>query len=124
MIERHRPVNIKVNAPVDEGIAPLVLALNSIEGVMTIDSCQGYDGKAYVYFVVRGSSEDIALFAHRLAQALHVELTERWFWCLVLEWASDQPMMKIVCDNSRIEKMSGVVEGLASLFPQNSVRPS
>lgn len=36
----HRQVMIKVNVECDEGIAPLVHALNGINGVITLDSCQ------------------------------------------------------------------------------------
>lgn len=36
----HEHVLVKVNACVDEKIAPLVEALNSIEGIVTIESCQ------------------------------------------------------------------------------------
>ena len=37
----HREVMVKVNAYVDERIAPLVQLLNSINGMMTWDSCEG-----------------------------------------------------------------------------------
>jgi hypothetical protein len=37
----HREVLMKVNAYVDERIAPLVQLLNSINGMMTWDSCEG-----------------------------------------------------------------------------------
>lgn len=47
----HVEVPIKVTALVDEDIAPLVLALNSWEGILTVCSCQGRtDQSAYVYF--------------------------------------------------------------------------
>ena len=38
----HRQVRVRVNAPVDEGIAPLVEALSRFHGVYTGSSCQGY----------------------------------------------------------------------------------
>ena len=37
----HKQVWVKVDALVDEGIAPLVLALTEFEGVRTYSSCQG-----------------------------------------------------------------------------------
>jgi len=37
----HRQAWVKVNAQVDEEVAPLVLALSEFEGVCTHDSCQG-----------------------------------------------------------------------------------
>lgn len=36
----HREMPIKVTAWVDEGIAPLVTALNDVPGLLTLDSCQ------------------------------------------------------------------------------------
>lgn len=43
-IPAHREIPVKVNAFVDEGIAPLVVALNEFGGVVTVDSCEGRDG--------------------------------------------------------------------------------
>jgi hypothetical protein len=36
----HREIPVRVTAWVDEGVADLVTALNTIGGVMTLDSCQ------------------------------------------------------------------------------------
>lgn len=48
---QHREIPVKVTAWVDEGIAPLVTALNAVNGVLTLDSCQGDpDGVARVTF--------------------------------------------------------------------------
>jgi hypothetical protein len=42
---------VKVNAPVDEGIAEVVEALNAFPKLYTTDSCQGRDdGWAFVWF--------------------------------------------------------------------------
>jgi hypothetical protein len=48
----HREVMVKVNASVDEGIAELVVALSEIDGLETLESCQGHDGErdAFVVF--------------------------------------------------------------------------
>ena len=47
----HREIPVKVTAWVDEGIADLVIALNEVPGVETLDSCQeGPDGLARVTF--------------------------------------------------------------------------
>lgn len=48
----HRQTFVKVNAEVDAGIAAVVSALNEIEGLQTIESCEGERGRkpAYVYF--------------------------------------------------------------------------
>ncbi|MCK9543754.1 MAG: hypothetical protein M0R03_17175 [Novosphingobium sp.] len=46
----HKQVWIKVNSLVDEGIAEIVSLLNTIDGLMTIDSCEGQGDTAYIYF--------------------------------------------------------------------------
>lgn len=49
----HDQVWVKVNAPIDSKIAPLVSILSQVEGLETIESCEGDSGKdspAYVYF--------------------------------------------------------------------------
>lgn len=48
----HAQTWVKVNAPVDLKIAELVSVLNGVEGLETLQSCQGSDGKrdGYVYF--------------------------------------------------------------------------
>lgn len=39
----HKQVWVKVNARVDEGVAPRVVALSEFEDVVTYSSCQGGD---------------------------------------------------------------------------------
>jgi hypothetical protein len=41
---------VKVNAPVDVGIAPLIESLSAFDGVRTIDSCEGNGDSAWVCF--------------------------------------------------------------------------
>ena len=49
----HREIPIKVNAWVDEGIADLVAALSEIEGLVTLESCQGDKGGNDAFVVFR-----------------------------------------------------------------------
>jgi len=48
----HDQVWVKVNAQVDIGIAEIVELLNRVDGLETLQSCQGIPGEApaYVYF--------------------------------------------------------------------------
>jgi hypothetical protein len=50
--EDHEQVWVKVNAPVDCGIASVVSALSKVDGLQTLQSCEGECGgpHAYVYF--------------------------------------------------------------------------
>lgn len=49
----HEQVWVKVNAPVDAGVAEIVSLLNSVKGLETLQSCQGDPGgrHGYVYFL-------------------------------------------------------------------------
>ena len=49
----HKQVMVQVNAPVDEGIADLVSALSGIDGVETLESCQGDAGERAAFVVFR-----------------------------------------------------------------------
>jgi hypothetical protein len=48
----HPQVWVKVNAPVDAGVAEIVAVLNTVDGLETLQSCQGDPGQSdgYVYF--------------------------------------------------------------------------
>jgi hypothetical protein len=48
----HPQVWVKVNAPVDAGVAEIVAVLNTVDGLETLQSCQGDPGESdgYVYF--------------------------------------------------------------------------
>ena len=52
-MDGHREIMVKVNAPVDEGIAPLVAALSSIDGLVTMESCQGDPPERDAFVVFR-----------------------------------------------------------------------
>jgi len=80
-----------VNARVDERIAPLVLAINELPGVLTVDSCErGKNGSAYVYFVLDTPSPcRLARFCARLASLLHGVATGNDGYALRLEWRYD-----------------------------------
>ena len=42
--EKHKQVSVKVSTKVDEKIVDLIVALNAVEGLETISSCQGQPG--------------------------------------------------------------------------------
>jgi hypothetical protein len=86
----HTQVVVKVNAEVDEHVAPLVSALNEFEGVITLDSCQGDKGlMAYVYFTRCGTSGELLSFVNELAANLNARLAARQNeYEMVLEWTA------------------------------------
>jgi hypothetical protein len=50
MKNNHEQIWVKVNAQVDKNIANIVTALNMVNGLLTLDSCEGDEDWAYVYF--------------------------------------------------------------------------
>jgi hypothetical protein len=95
----HKEVQVKVNAWVDEGIAPIITALNQFERVETVDSCQGYGSKweaesigvwgdqlAYTYFRFRGTARDLLTFLQDLSVSLGTRLDSCCDYRLRAEW--------------------------------------
>ena len=76
MVMREHPTTwVKVNALVDKGIAELVVLLNEVEGLQTLESCQGgspanpdEERPAYVFFLSKTGkrSVDLPLTWYRL----------------------------------------------------------
>ena len=94
----HKQTFVKVNAPVDEGIAVVVVALNQIDGVVTLDSCQrGATGEAYVYFTYGNDWYELGTLLERLAAQLRT-LNLCCGFSLSLEWfgSNDQPRARLV----------------------------
>jgi hypothetical protein len=67
----HRTILVKVNAYVDAGVAPLVTALNAIDGVVTLASCeQGPLGLATVCFMYGADWRELAVLLDSLANEI------------------------------------------------------
>jgi hypothetical protein len=73
----HAQTWVKVNAPVDSGIAELISVLNSRHGLETLQSCQGGSGQhGYVYFSF-GEWQKLCRFVFdEMAPHLHKHLGE------------------------------------------------
>lgn len=112
----HEQVAIKVNGFCDEGIQPLVLALNEIGGVVTLDSCEcSVDEEAYVFFNYEGTWQELA----SLLQAMSTELSTRLAGCvyaLRLEWSgsNERPRAQIVVEPQHAVTLAGHLRSLAS----------
>jgi hypothetical protein len=107
----HQEIPLKVTAWIDEGIAPLVQALNALERVETLDSCEddaAYGG--YVFFRYRGDSSEAALFASDLAAKLVPHETDADY-LLSAEWrpGTDEPIFRLACPADHIDRLSCVL---------------
>lgn len=54
----HRQKFIKVNVPVDEGVAELIAALSAFPRLQTISSCQGNGDRPLRIFLFTASMKD------------------------------------------------------------------
>lgn len=73
----HEEIFVKVNAPVDRGIAPLVEALSAIPDLETLESCQGDPDShkmAYVFFRYRDWQAAGELLFEQILGALDEDL--------------------------------------------------
>lgn len=90
----HKEMPVKVNAFVDEGVVPLVVALNSISGVVTLDSCErdAITGEASVYFQYGTRWQNLANLVEALSRALR-SLNLCCGFSVSLEWfgSNDRP---------------------------------
>lgn len=112
----HAQTAVKVNALVDEGIAPLVEALNLFQGVLTIDSCQGGDcQKAYVWFHYGDSPGELASFLHELSVSLGAFLDSCCEFVILMEWlgGTETPTAKVVTDPDYISNLAEALQAVA-----------
>ena|ERR1700691_5518261 len=92
----HEQVWIKVNAPVDAGVAEIVSVLNGVDGLETLQSCQGdLNGKpGYVYFACGDWQKMCSLVFQKIGPTLKGKADEDA--TLTVEATSaDAPMAKL-----------------------------
>ena len=110
----HKQKIIKTNSECDEGIVPLVLALNEIDGVITLDSCQyGCFGLAYVFFRYGDSWQMLG----NLLQAISSELSHINFdfsYTLHLEWlgSNEWPRAQLLVKPEHITTLAKHIRAL------------
>ena len=112
----HIEIPIKVNAYVDEGIAPLVEALNGFLGVVTLDSCEGSgDSHGYVHFAIRGDSTGTFSFVQHLSDALGRQLPSSSEYSVYIEWGdeAERPIGRIIVKQGCVEMLAKALKEIA-----------
>ncbi len=106
----HKQVEVKVNAPVDEGIAPLVEALSSIDGLITIESCQGGKEEAFVDFLYGETWQELGAVAERLASMLR-PLDLCCGYSVIIEWfgSNDRPRGRLLTQPEHVAEIANAV---------------
>lgn len=116
----HSEVQVKVNAFVDEGVAPLVVALNAIDGVVTLDSCEedAGTGEASVYFRYGSSWQDLGALVKTIAELIQgIDLCCGVSVCLEWFGNNDQPRAHLSVRREHVADVARVIrpEALASV---------
>lgn len=109
---------VKVNAPVDEGVAPLVSALSDVTGLVTLESCQGEPSKRDAFVIFRlGSWIECGEFLFgRLLPAMSPDL--RAGVSLRLEaYDTDCARGWITLPQELIEPLGNCISGLTPVSP-------
>ena len=114
----HAEVPVKVTAYVDEGIAPLVEALNKIPGLYTLDSCEaGADGMAYCFAAYRGPVSEFVCILSNMAGVLRDRVGGCCEFKISLEWipGDDTPLAKITSQHEMAGTLAGVLSDVAAM---------
>jgi len=111
--EDHEQVWIKVNTRVDRGIARVVSALNCLDGLQTVDSCEGIAKykPAHVYFYYGDWHQIGTLVFDRIGPALWGRLGNEAI--VSLEVFNDSaPMGKLSFDKEATNVVASILEEL------------
>lgn len=109
--ERHQQVWVKVNAPVDQGIARVVAALSRLDHLHTLDSCEGIKGSkpAHVYFNYGDWREIGELMFERIGPALWGKCGDQAIVSLEI-FNESIPMGKISFDKESTDIVASLLE--------------
>lgn len=118
----HSVVAVKVNAWVDRGIAPLVVALNDLGGLWTVSSCEGQSGPARVHFAYVGSASEFAVLMEKLSVALGTRLGAGGDFRLALEWTAggERPLGALVARREVVLPLAKAIQHFAASFGRRS----
>jgi len=126
---QHRQVWVKVNAPVDAGIAPVVAALSEIDGVCTAASCEGYssvDEEPQANVIFTFARSDPALANSALQGPPRKEPAEFAIWFgrelrrlvqddaeLSVSYSHNPPLLNLAVRRTAVTGVAGMIRRLA-----------
>ena len=119
----HKAIQVKVNAWIDQGVAPLVVSLNEIEGVVTLDSCQeGAFGRAFCFFTYGHRWRDLG----DLLQEMSTLLSNPGLpfgYSMLLEWlgSNEIPRAQVLVDPEHADLLA---DGIRQITPELNRRMS
>jgi hypothetical protein len=110
-MRRHEEIPIKVTAWVDRGVAELVVALNGIRNLISIDSCENRrnEGVADVYFVARGLANDTTHLAADLDALLGGQKRLGIWYRISVGGEPDRPVARIEVATADVARLARTV---------------
>ena len=114
---------VKVNAPVDRGIVPLVMAFNCFPEILTLDSCEDGPEGAYVYFrLSQNNGPGLPLFCRELAAHLSALNLRDNGLRLCLEWCGDfsECMAQLVLPPEKIDVVTSAISRMTNRHKNRS----
>lgn len=112
---RHEQTAVKVNAWADQGVAHLVEALAEVDGVISVESCQGGEADApdaYVTFRRGESWRDLGAFLAGLSSAIQNE-PYRYRLSLVWNNGAATPWAQIHVPPESVSQLAVAIRGVA-----------
>jgi len=117
----HKEKLIKVNALIDEGVIPLVEALNELPRVVTYNSCEQYNGKAEVMFhIIEPERGEEPRFVRDLSKQI-ARINGDFAVCLSLEWfAGGDASMWLRVPTEQVEVVASAIRLIATERKRNA----
>ena len=103
---KHKEIRISVNAWIDEGVAPLVEALNLFPDVLTLESCEcAVDGFASVTFDHRRGEKELVRMISKLSTELGTRIESCCEIRFRLEWlvSGEAPMAELLVQPALVQ---------------------
>ncbi len=119
----HNEVWVKVNARCDQGVAPLVIALNEIAGLTTVDSCEDGAWGAYVFFTYGDDWQELAALMQDISTGVS-GLNLPCGYTLSLEWlgSNDRPRAQISLEPRDVPVVADALRKLAPTLNDHRTR--
>lgn len=89
---------------IERGIGPVCDALNRIDGVRTLWSCEGHPCRPSRPYVVFEAPEPVALQVHRAIEATHVDGSLIYCWWLTANFRDNGVLQWCIEPNCRIPR--------------------
>lgn len=115
---------MKVNVLVDVGVAPLVEALNTLPGIITLDSCQGGYPKgprrARVAFSYLQHDGDLYKLTVMISKLIREQMQDAEGVSLTLEWwhGGEGPLAWLRCPLDKVGQLASAIEVKAKPDPR------